>query len=406
MTAGDQQAPARPAAGESPAPVKVLTIIDSLGFGGAERLLVTLAASAPGAGLELAVASLHAAAPGLLSTVPALQAAGVQPSFLGVDRLLGPGAVARVAEAIRDSGCDVVHAHLGYSATLVPLAARRAGRPSVCTLHTLPVQGGPRERVKERLCVEAAGRSNAFVFVSEAARRAYAARYRPRPSWRVLPNGVDLATWHPGPGRLPAGLGVPPGAPVVSIVAALRRPKGHALAVDAWPSVLAAQPEARLLVVGDGEEEASLRARVARAGLEDRVLFLGRLDDERDTAEVVRASDLVLLPSETEALPTTLIEAAACGTPVVATDVGGVREVVDDGATGLVVPPRAAGPLAAAVGALLADPGRRAAMGRAASEVARERFDRRVWADRLRALYVEAIQQQGRRRPRDGRSGP
>lgn len=382
--------------------VKVLTVIDSLGFGGAERLLGTLATAAPGAGITLQVASLHGAAPGLVTTVPRLQAAGIEPTFLGVDRLVGRGSLSRVARAIRDSGCDVVHAHLGYSSTLVPLAARRAGRPSVCTLHTLPVTGGPRERAKERLCVEAAGRSSGFLFVSEAARAAYADRYRPRPSWRVVHNGVDLSTWHPGPGRLPDALGVPDGAPVVSIVAALRAPKGHALAVDAWPAVLSLLPEARLVVVGDGEEAAPLRAQVAAAGLADRVLFAGRVDDERDTAGIVRASDLVLLPSWTEALPTTLIEAAACGVPVVATDVGGVAEVVDDGVTGLLVPPGQAAPLAAAVASLLADPERRAAMGRAAQQRARERFALPAWADRLHAVYREAVAEHGRRRGRNG----
>jgi glycosyltransferase involved in cell wall biosynthesis len=380
--------------------LKVLTVIDSLGFGGAERLLCTLATAAPGAGLELQVASLHPSAPRLVTTVPRLQAVGVEPTFLGIDRLVSRGSLAQVTRAIRDSGCDIVHAHLGYSSTLVPLAARRAGRPSVCTLHTLPTTGGSRDRVKERLCVESASRSSAFLFVSEAARAAYAARYHPRPSWRVVHNGIDLSTWHPGEGRLPAALGVPAGVPVVSIVAALRAPKGHALAVDAWPSVLARLPEARLVIVGDGQEDASLRARVAAAGLADRVLFAGRVDAERDTAAIVRASDLVLLPSYTEALPTTLIEAAACGTAVVAADVGGVSEVVDDGVTGLLVPPGQVAPVAEAVSTLLEDPERRAAMGRAAQQVARERFGMQAWAGRLHEVYLDALQRHGSRRGR------
>lgn len=371
--------------------MKVLTIIDALGFGGAERLLCTLAAAAPAANLDLQVASLSSWTAEGASTVPRLEAAGVHPSFLGVDRLADLSAVARLAAAIRESECDVVHAHLGYSSTLVPLAARRAGKPCVCTLHTLPGPVGGRDALKERLCVESAGRSSAFIFVSEAARAAFAKRYRPRASWRVERNGINLAHFHPGEGHLPAGLRVPDGAPIVSIIAALRAPKGHALAVAGWHSVLARVPQARLLIVGDGPEYSNLRQQVQRADLVERVLFTGRIDDERQTADIVRASDLVLLPSYTEALPTTLIEAAACGRPVVATDVGGVREVVQQGVTGLLVASGGIDQIAISVAGLLEDHGRRTSMGRVAQEVAKQQFDMHNWALRLRALYTDAI---------------
>jgi glycosyltransferase involved in cell wall biosynthesis len=255
----------------------------------------------------------------------------------------------------------------------------------------MPQRAGGRDAVKERLCVETASRSGAFIFVSQAAQAAYGARYRIRPSWKVVHNGIDLQIWRPGLARLPYRLGVPVGAPVVSIVAALRAPKGHSLAVDAWPAVLAQVPEARLVIVGDGDEEPNLRNQVRRAGLQDRVIFAGRVSDERETADIVRASDVVLLPSYTEALPTTLIEAAACARAVVATDVGGVREVVRDGISGIVIPPADPARIAAAVVELLLDPDRRAQLGAAGEVLARERFDMRVWARALRAVYEGAI---------------
>ena len=92
------------------------------------------------------------------------------------------------------SGCEVVHAHHLYSSTLVPVAARLAARPSVCTLYGLPQQGGGRDALKERLCASAASRSRALIFVSEAALEQFAARYRRRPSWCVLRNGIDVET--------------------------------------------------------------------------------------------------------------------------------------------------------------------------------------------------------------------
>src|SRR5207344_68340 len=125
--------------------------------------------------------------------------------------------------------------------------------------------------------------------------------------WCVLRNGVDHETWSPGPGRLPRKLRIPDGAPVVSITGALRATKGHALAIAAWHSVLSRVSEARLLIVGDGPERGTLRQQVQRAGLNDRIVFAGRIDDELERVDIVRASDIALLPSYGDALPMGLI---------------------------------------------------------------------------------------------------
>ncbi len=370
--------------------MRVLTVIDSLGFGGAERLLPTLGRAAPKVGMELEVASLAPWTPERTTMAPRLEEAGITPRFLGVRRLADRHALAILRDCIRASHCDVVHAHLGYAATLAPLAARLERRPSVATLHTLPNELSGREVLKERLCIASAGRSGTLVFVSEAARRAFASRYRCRDSWRVVPNGIDLEMWAPGPGRLPADLPVPSGVPLVAIVAALRAPKGHALAVAAWPLVLRECPDARLLIVGDGDERESLEAQVARAGLVDHVLFTGRLN-EAETADVMRACDVTLLPSYREALPTTLIESAACATPVVATDVGGAGEVVEDGVSGVLVASGRIGAIAEEVIGLLRDPVGRRRMGQAGRRIAVERFDMHVWATRLHGVYEETL---------------
>jgi glycosyltransferase involved in cell wall biosynthesis len=158
----------------------------------------------------------------------------------------------------------------------------------------------------------------------------------------------------------------------------------------AWRSVLSRVPEARLVIVGDGPERATLRQQAHSAGLQDRVLFAGRIDDEREMADIVRASDIALLPSYGEALPTTLIEASACARPVVATDVGGVREVVSEGVSGTLVPPGQIPAIADAVIDLLEDPGRRARMGRAGRILVEERFNMHNWAHRLTDTYAEA----------------
>jgi glycosyltransferase involved in cell wall biosynthesis len=370
--------------------VKVLTVIDSLEVGTAGQLLSTLVKAAPAEQLEVEVASLQPAS-GKSDTIQRrLEELGIKPSFLGIRRLSDLRSARRVADAIRESRCHIVHGHLSYSSTLVPVAARLAKRPSVCTLYGLPQHGNGREALKERLCVAAAGRSSALIFVSEAALQQFAARYRRRPSWRVLRNGLDVKTWSPGPGRLPHNLRIPDRAPVVSIIGALRATKGHALAIAAWHSVLSRVPEARLLIVGDGPERATLRRQVQRAGLQHRVVFAGRIDDERKRVDIARASDIALLPSYGEALPMALIEASACARPVIATNVGGVREVVCDGVSGKLIPPGEITAIADAVIELLQDPPLRARMGQAGRPLVQRRFDMYEWARGLADTYAEA----------------
>jgi glycosyltransferase involved in cell wall biosynthesis len=384
--------------------VKVLTVIDSLEVGTPGQLLPTLAKAAASEEVELEVVSLHPPSGKSDTTIRRLDELGIKANFLDIRRISDLRSVQRVADAIRRSRCEVVHAHHLNSSTLVPVAARLAARPSVCTLYSLPQQSGGRDALKERLCASAASRSRTLIFVSEAALKQFAARYRRRPSWCVLRNGIDVETWSPGPGRLPHQVRIPNGAPVVSISGALRATKGHALAIAAWHSVLSRVPEARLLIVGDGPERATLRRQVQRAGLQHRVVFAGRIDDEGERVNIVRASDIALLPSYGEALPMALIEASACARPVVATDVGGVREVVLDDISGTLVPPGDITAIADAAIGLLLDHDRRARMGQAGRALVEERFDMHSWARQLLGIYAKAAA--GPAHQRDGTNLP
>jgi glycosyltransferase involved in cell wall biosynthesis len=120
----------------------------------------------------------------------------------------------------------------------------------------------------------------------------------------------------------------------------------------------------------------------------------GRIDDERERVDIVRASDIVLLPSYGEALPMALIEASACARPVIATDVGGVREVVSDGVSGILVPPGEIAAIADALIGLLEDPQLGTRMGQAGRTLVQDRFDMYEWARRLADTYAEATTSQ------------
>lgn len=366
--------------------MKVLMVIDSLRLGGAERVLATLSAYAPqaGFGFELLVLS----PPDDLRSVmePVLQDAGVPIRYLGLRRLADPRALPRLVRAIRQSGCDVVHGHLEDAATLAPPAARLAGRPAVCSFHHIAVPLARRAAAKERLAVAAANTSARVVFVSRASLDSFARVYGgPQANWCVVENGVDLDAFTDIPAGMPSDLALPPGVPVACIVGALRGRKRHADAVSAWPRVLERVPHARLLIVGDGPERYNLEDQARELGIEPHVVFAGT---RTDVAQIVGASTILLLPSEHEALPTTLIEAAACATPAIACDVDGVPEVVIDGETGLLVPVHDPPSLAEATIRLLEDEALRTQMGERARQMARERFDARLWAERLQGVYA------------------
>ena len=371
-------------------------MLDAFRLGGAETLVAQLARVADSADLELDVLSALGPSPDRSQLAPMLAEAGAQPQYLGARRTADPAAFTRLVRRIRRDRPDVVHAHLEMGMTLALPAAALAGVPAVGTFHHVyrPLTG--RAAARERLAVEVATRSDAAVFVSQASLTSFADRYRPGrpppPSWTVAHNGIDLDYFTPAPAgtlaALPADLGLR-GQRVVTIVAALRDFKGIGHAIRAWPQVAARHPDARLLLVGSGSEEPALRAEVDALGLRSRVVFAGM---RADIPAVLRGSDVVLLPSiYGENLPTVLMEAGACARPVVASDVGGISDIVVDGETGLLAEPGNSDDLAKALLRLLDDPGSAAQLGVRGRRRVKQLFDARIWAENLRDLYELAI---------------
>lgn len=367
--------------------MKVLVVIDSMRLGGAERLVATLARMAGEAGFELEVASLSGR-PGAGTLADRIAAAGVEPQSLGLKRLVDPAALPALAGVIRESGCDVVHAHLDESIILASIACRVTARPLVCTLHTPWLPGlSLRSRIVRRTAVRLAAGASAFVFVSRASLGSYAARCRRRENWIVVPNGVDLDDFHPGRAPFPPDIVVPPGTPTALVVGRLDSRKGVLEVVEAWPRIREAVPAAMLVLAGTAADGTRLEQAVADAGVSGNVVFAGLRDDIPD---LMRASDVVLLPTWADALPTMLMEAGACGRPVVSTVVGGVPEIVEHGVSGLLVFPGDRTGIADAVSAVLSDPELAARMGRAGRDIVTRRFDGRDWARRLRRVYEAA----------------
>jgi len=228
---------------------------------------------------------------------------------------------------------------------------------------------------------------------SDAAATALAGDGVSRASIAVIPNGLDAAAYTPQEQRRRVR--------TVITVANLRVEKGHETLIAAAAAVARSNPDVRFQVVGGGPRRSELDALAHAKGVADRMEFLGHRDD---VPALLQAADLYVLPSRSEAFPNGAIEAMAAGLPVIASGVGGLRQLIDHGRTGLLVPPGDPDALAAAIDSLVADPMRAHGLGAAARAdvVARYSFDRMVqafeqlfedqWRGRL-ALRTQAAQQ-------------
>jgi len=199
----------------------------------------------------------------------------------------------------------------------------------------------------------------------------------------VVPNGVDRD------GRAGDRVHAPAAAPIIAAVGRVEPIKGFDVLVDALPLVRHTMVSARVLIGGDGSAAAGLRAQADAAGLAEAVEILGWLDPP-DVADLLAQADVVVVPSRREAFGIVVLEAWRAGTPVVASRVDGLGELIDDGATGILVPPGDAAALAQACVRILTDPTLAGTLS-AAGSVAVQSFSWDAVADAYERIYSAAL---------------
>lgn len=371
--------------------MRPLILLSSLALGGAERITVSFAKRLAERGEQPVVCTVGSTRDeGLVSE---LDDAGVERYDLRARRLADSTAVRRYLRLLARQRFDLVHAH-GQDASILAAAVRRFTRPPyVVTRHVLDEPGRDwRQSLRARACLGAVRRASARLAVSAAAAERLSRSARiPREAIEVVPNGIEVERFAgPDPlrgrGAIRAALALEEDERVLLLPAALRDGKGHEVLIEALPRVLTRAPNLRVLFAGGGEREGELRERSRPFG--QKVLFLGW---RRDMAELMAASDVVVLPSFAEAFPTVLMEAAAAGRPVVATRVGGVPEIVAEGETGLVVEPGDGVALGEAVSSLLENGERARALGARARSRARARFSLDAQVDSTLAVWDRVV---------------
>ncbi|MGB2875030.1 MAG: glycosyltransferase [Gaiellaceae bacterium] len=314
--------------------MRILHVIQELGTGGAERILVSVYRGARERGHEVFVA----AAPG-----PLADELGAEPFPLPLVRRRPwrlPGAAVAVRHAVRASRPDVIHAYNPTMALAAGLVTRRGRRPR----GLVNLQGVAEEEWPATVRLV---RLSGLAPVACGPGVAAALEQHGCTPMATVPNAVGPAPPPADRAELQREWELSPGTRLVLAVGRLVEQKHHALAIRALADV----PDATLVIAGQGPLRAELERVAVKAGVADRVVFAGLRPDAR---ALMGAADAVVLPSRWEGLPLTALEALASGTPLVATDVRGVRELVVDGRDALLVPEEP-GPLAAALRRVLDD---------------------------------------------------
>jgi glycosyltransferase involved in cell wall biosynthesis len=364
--------------------IRVVEILATGGNGGAQESLFGLVTGLDRSRYDVCVVSLSGG-----SSVRRLQRAGIP--VMVIEEPDDAIAVGALAAHLARIGVDVIHNHM-YRAEIVgtkaALALEAAGypRPAVLsTVHSSRIRPAEDREALRRLTPS----MDRLIAVSRAIVQKIADERGPGLPVSLIYNGVDLARYdHQEPCcTLKEQYGMEASAQIVGVVARLEPEKGHATLLDAWPAVLRACPDAYLLVVGEGGCSDDLMRQAASLRIGHRVIFTGRRED---VPAVTAALDVAVLPSYREAQGLSVLEAMALSRPVVASDVGGIPEMIEDGVTGLLVPPRNPAALAAAIVRLLQDHQLADVIGRAGHDLVHRRFCIEQMVDGIADLYDEA----------------
>jgi glycosyltransferase involved in cell wall biosynthesis len=377
--------------------VRLLKVVPTLMCGGTEHQVMALGRRLDPSRFALEFACLRRQG----GFAAELDARGIPLREYGIRTFFSIHAVAqqaRLASDVRRSGTMIVHAYSFYGNVFAIPPAWLAAAPVViasirdCGVYLTPAQ----QAVQRYVC-----RLADCVLVNAEAVRSWLISQRYNPAKLVvIHNGVDLDRFShpPDAGRVRRELGIPVGAPIVAVASRLHRLKGIEHFLEAAAVVARRFPDVRFLVIGetspaDRSYLDELTALAERQGLRSRVVFTGLRDD---VPGLLACAAVSVMPSLNEALSNVLLESMAAGVPVVATRVGGTAEAVQDGVTGLLVPPGDPGALARSIDRLLSDPGLAERLARGGRERVRRQFSLDAMVRATERLYHTLLERRRR----------
>lgn len=378
---------------------KIAYVIDGLGVGGAERLMAPSLKHLDRTVFEAYVCALQSKDGNPIAEE--IRALDIPVECLRIRHLRDLDALPRLTQYLRQIDADLVHTQLEFATILGNISAKYLRLPSVCTIHIMPsLEVKAKSKLHQKIewfvlkhfC-------DHVIAVSEEARTYHLQVSGARPE-RVstLYNGIDLSGFADlnrdlERVKIRRELGIPSDASLLTTVAVLRPQKGIQYMIQAVPAILDSRHNIYYLIVGDGPDRDHLMEEAYKAGVSDKVLFTGM---RKDIARLLVASDIFVLPTLTEALPTALAEAMAAKLPIVASRVGGIPEMVVEGQNGCLVPAEDVEGLTTACIHLLDHPETRFAMGLEGWSVVNQTFNIERQVDRLETLYIEQLSAYGK----------
>lgn len=369
--------------------IKIFYVYHSLNPGGAEELLLTTLKY-----LDKEVFEPYVCSMGAIGDI------GVEAEKMGVKvmalgrrgNLADLGCTFSLWRAMAKTKPDIVHCHTFYANLHGRMAAKLARAHAIITTEHSMYRGLKRRRhiIADKLLHRF---SDCVVCVSEAVKRHAMDQWRvPGDKFVVIPNAIDLERFEVPPlkAEARASFGLNPDDEVIGIVATITPWKGHDTLLEAFASIARHRPELRLLVIGGdpiGYRD-FLERKVVRLGLPGRVIFA---PESRQVAKGLAAMDIFVLPTLSEGFGISILEAMASGLPVVASNVGGVPEVITEGENGILFPPGDSQALAQSLGRLLGDHELARKLVGKAKERLLAQYAPEIYIERLQSLYRDIL---------------
>lgn len=378
---------------------KIAYLIDGLSIGGAERLMVPILKHLSRVHFAPYVCAMQSKDGNPMAEE--LRALGVLVECLNIKHLRDFDAIPRLTKYLKSIGADLVHTQLEAANILGNISAKLLRLPSVCTIHVMPsLDVKTKTKLHQKVEWFALRHfCDRVISVSEEARQ-YHITMSGAPAGQVttIYNGIDLSVFSnmnyaQERSNVRAELGIPSEADILVTVAVLRPPKGIQFLIRALPAIVDSHPSAYYLIVGSGPHREALVEEAGKLGVNERVIFAGM---RKDVKRMLAASDIFVLPTLTEALPTVLAEAMAARLPLIASHVGGVPEMITEGQNGLLVTPEDIQGLSNACIRLLKNRNERLAMGAEGWRIVQQRFSVERQVEQLRDLYLERLRAYGK----------
>lgn len=353
--------------------IKILQIISSLDRGGAERVMADLCRGLDKEKFEVRVIVLKRLGP--LSAD--LTKAGIDFELFGLPFKFGVFKIGKLTSLIREFAPDVVHTHLFASDFYGTIAACRAGvKAIVSTEHNINIGQSWIRNLIQRL---AHRRQDVVVAVSGAVRDYLIAQAIPADRITVINNGIDLEKFHPAEKITRDQI-------IIGALGRLDRQKGFDVLIRALARIK--DRRFQCVIAGAGQEYEKLEKLINCTGLATKVRLVG---SESDNANFYRQADIFVVPSRWEGFGIVVLEAGATGLPVIASDVDGIRDIIESGQNGLMVPKEDESALAEAIVKLMDDPAERMRLGSRLERKVREQFSLAQTVRKHEELYLGLV---------------